>query len=138
MSDLNSCCFTGHIVRDCEVKQVPSGTMLCVFDIAVNTGWGDNKKVLFITCNIWGARATSLSTYLLKGKNVAVTGELSRNDYVSSIGEKKCQLNLNVSGVTFLASASSNKANEGYADNKKDAFEDNSFESSNYVDGVPF
>ncbi len=66
MADLNVCCFTGRLTRDAEKKVLPTGTSLVEFVLAVNTGWGDYKKSLFITCNVWGKNGDNIYSYLKK------------------------------------------------------------------------
>ena len=44
----------GNLTRDPELRQIPSGTSVCDFTIAVNDGWGDREHASFIGCQAWG------------------------------------------------------------------------------------
>jgi len=80
--DLNSVTIAGRLTRDAELKSAGSGTMLSRFTLAVNRSvkkdgeWTDEAG--FFDVNLWGRLAESLNQYLVKGKQVAVTGELRR------------------------------------------------------------
>jgi single-strand DNA-binding protein len=84
MSDLNVVSFTGRLTKDPEMKTLPSGTTLVTFDIANNTGWGQYKKTIFLTCNVWGKIGSGIFPYLKKGKNVAVTGTLEVQEWTGN------------------------------------------------------
>jgi single-strand DNA-binding protein len=105
MADLNNVSFTGHLTRDAEQKTVSTGTQLVVFDIANNTGWGDYKKTLFLTVNIWGKTGTNIYPYLKKGTLVAVSGALEVQEWTSNIdGEKKTKNCINCRDCILLSS----------------------------------
>ena len=83
MADVNNCTFTGRLTRDAERKTLPTGTVLVTFDMAINTGWGDYAKTLFLTVNVWGKQGENIQQYLTKGKLVGATGELEVQQWVS-------------------------------------------------------
>ena len=37
----------GRLTRDPELRTIPSGTPVCEFGLAMDSGWGDNKKNMF-------------------------------------------------------------------------------------------
>jgi single-strand DNA-binding protein len=84
MADLNSCNFTGRLTRDAEKKTLPTGTDLVTFDVANNTGWGDYKKTIFLTVNLWGKLGIGVLPYLKKGKQVALSGALEVQKWTSN------------------------------------------------------
>jgi len=63
---MNSCTFVGRIGRDPELKQVGENDLLS-FSLASDTGFGDNKKTIWLDCSIWGKRAKSFQPHLKKG-----------------------------------------------------------------------
>jgi single-strand DNA-binding protein len=106
MADLNSCSFTGRLVRDAEKKVIPTGSTLVAFDLANNTGWGDNKKVTYITVNMWGKSGEGVFPYLKKGGPVAVTGELEVQKWTGKAdGAEHSKLVLNCNRLTLLGAA---------------------------------
>lgn len=99
MSDLNLFCCSGRLTKDAELKQKID---LLEFTVAVNFGWGNNEKTLFIKCNIWGKRATDkLCQCLNKGTGVILAGELSLNKWTSKDGTEVQELVLNVNQLSF-------------------------------------
>jgi single-strand DNA-binding protein len=48
--------------------------------MAVDDGFGDNKKTIWFRCSLWGKRAESLNQYLTKGQQVVVIGRLSHDE----------------------------------------------------------
>lgn len=104
MSDLNSCSFTGRVTRDAELTTVGSkGTMLTKFSIANNTGFGQYAKTNFFNCQMWGKQGEAIKQYLVKGKQVAVTGMLENNKWTGNDGLEHDSWTLTVSSVTLLA-----------------------------------
>jgi single-stranded DNA-binding protein len=98
MASLNSCCFTGNLTRDSELKKVGENDV-CSFAIAVNDRKGEPT---FINCDMW--RPGGVTEFLTRGKAVAVSGELKCRRYEKG-GEKKEIWVLEVRGLTLLGGA---------------------------------
>ena len=45
---VNVVALTGRLTKDVELRQTTSGTSVCNFTIAVDSGYGDEKKTDFI------------------------------------------------------------------------------------------
>ena len=104
MSDLNSCSFIGRVTKDAELSQVGAkGTSLTKFAIANNTGIGQNARTNFFNCQMWGKAGESVCKYLVKGKQVAVTGQLENQKWTGNDGQSHDSWTLTVSSVTLLA-----------------------------------
>jgi single-strand DNA-binding protein len=83
------------VVRDAEVRYLASGAAVLNVTVANNIGYGDKQKTLFIRCALFGKRAEGqLSSYLLKGQQILVSGELSENEYQANDGTTKKSLEL--------------------------------------------
>ena len=78
---LNSVILMGRLTRNPELKQTNSGTMVCSFSIAVDNGYGDNKKTDFINCVAWKGTAEFVSKYFTKGHMIALSGRLSTRSW---------------------------------------------------------
>lgn len=91
----------GRLGRDAEVQTLDSGKKVIKFSIAVDTGYGDNKKTLWIECSKWGEN-TAVSQYLLKGTQVHVSGEPALNTYTNKEGKEVTSLRLTVNNLTLL------------------------------------
>jgi len=93
---------TGNIGRDVEVRQAGK-SMVATFALAVTTGFGERQKTMWVRCNLWGARAEGgLIQYLLKGAQVAVSGELTENAFTGTDGIEKKSLELNVNTLDLI------------------------------------
>ena len=103
---MNVFTFTGNLGRDCEVKAV-GGSTVCNFSVAATSGYGDNKKTHWINCAIWGKQAESgLVTYLKKGQQVAISGELSLREYQAGDGTQKTSPDVRVNVVSLVGGKS--------------------------------
>lgn len=94
--------FTGALGRDPELKYLPSGDALLSFSVACNTGFGDKRHTMWITCSVFGKRAETLNQYLTKGKHVFVSGELRQREYQGKDGTTKTSLEMNANVVDFI------------------------------------
>jgi single-strand DNA-binding protein len=76
---MNLFAATGNLGKDCRKGEV-GGTAVLNFSIGVKSGYGDKEQTLWVDCALWGKQAESkLADYLVKGKKVAVTGELGQD-----------------------------------------------------------
>lgn len=80
----------GRLVRDAELKFTQGkGTAVSTFTLAIDDGYGENKKTDFISVVLWGKSAESLSSYLTKGTLIAVSGKVSTRSYDAKDGTKR-------------------------------------------------
>lgn len=74
---MNVLSATGNLGQDCKTNNV-SGTTVCNFSVAMKSGFGDKAQTVWLDCALWGKAAEGkLPEYLVKGQQVAVSGELS-------------------------------------------------------------
>lgn len=73
----------GRIGKDAELRYTQEGTAVSNFSLAVEVGWGERKKTLWLDCALWGKQADSLTKYLTKGKMIAILGQLDVRAWVS-------------------------------------------------------
>ena len=103
---MNSVNLIGRLVKDSEVLYVGSGnnkTAKMTFTIAVDDGFGENKKSYFFNCELWGKRADSLFEYMVKGIQVAISGKLVSGNYDNKEGKKVYFTVVNCSDISFLS-----------------------------------
>lgn len=95
----------GRLTRDPEVRYTQSGKAVCTFSIAVDDGYGENKKAYFFPVVVWNKAAEACGNSLHKGSKVAVTGKLTSRQYDNSEGKKVTVFEIVAdafSGVEFL------------------------------------
>ena len=85
---MNKVHLIGNITRDPEVRYTQSGKAVCTFSIAVDDGYGENKKAYFFPVVVWNKAAEACGKSLYKGSKIAVTGKLTSRQYENSEGKK--------------------------------------------------
>lgn len=80
--DINTVTLTGRLGSDLELKFTKTGTAVTGASLAVESGFGESKKTLWIGIDLWGKTAESASKYLSKGKKIAISGRLDQSEYV--------------------------------------------------------
>lgn len=88
MGSYNRIILVGNLVRDPEIRYVPSGSPVTTFTIAVNRMTKRDNSVDYIDVVAWDKLAETSNTYLRKGAPVLVEGRLSVRSYESKSGEK--------------------------------------------------
>jgi single-strand DNA-binding protein len=100
---MNSACFAGRLGRDAETKQT-NNSSVTNFPIAVDVGWGDNKRTLWVSAAMWGERGEKVAQYLTKGTAVTVVGDVDLRQYEKRDGTAGAELTLNVQRLTLQGS----------------------------------
>ena len=95
--------FTGNIGKNCEIKYLPSGEAICTFSVAVSSGYGDKKKTTWANCAIFGKQASGqLPSYLTQGTQVAVSGEVTLEEWAGQDGVKHKALKVRVINIDLI------------------------------------
>ena len=119
MARLNQVTLIGYLTSDPELKQTPSGAIVCPFSIAVN------RKIVkesapscdFINIVAWKERAEFIAKYFKKGKPILIQGELQTRSYTDKSGSKRYLTEVIVDEAGFVE-------NKG-TDNNKEHIEPN-------------
>ena len=91
---MNKVFLCGNLTKDMDVKIIKgktkkSGdTIVGRFTLAVNEGYGDNKKTTFIPITIFNKTVENLEEFLIKGTKVNVVGRLDINNVETEEGYK--------------------------------------------------
>ena len=109
---MNIWAFVGRIGRDGELRATPKGDMVLTFPVAVDSGYGDKKKTTWPRGQVWGKRAESLAPYIIKGNQIAISGEVTLNEYTNKDGQKANSLDVRASEVTLIKSGSPQRSAE--------------------------
>jgi single-strand DNA-binding protein len=105
MTDINRVVLVGRLTRDAEMKFTPGGQAVSKLSIAVNR----NRKVgdqweeaaSFFDATLWGRSAESLNQYLVKGKQIAIDGELKQDRWEQD-GQKRSKIEIVVTNIQLL------------------------------------
>ena len=91
---MNKVILCGNLVKDMDVKVIKGKTkkaddvIVGRFTLAVNEGYGENKKATFIPVTIFNKTVENLEEYLIKGTKVNVVGRLDINNTETEEGYK--------------------------------------------------
>lgn len=135
---MNKFIGSGRLGNDCEVGTTSSGTTVCSFSIAVDSGYGDNKKTMWIKCALFGKRASGgLPQYLVKGQEVLISGELSVDTW-SKDGKDSFALKVMIQDVDLIGGKQ--EARQSPQQSQPQAPQADSYQQSNDFDdsSIPF
>ncbi len=79
----------GNITRQPELRSTTGGHSICEFGIAVDSGWGENKKTTFWDVSVWGKQGESLKEYFNKGDGIVLEGEIILDQWEDKNGGGK-------------------------------------------------
>lgn len=126
MTDVNQVVIVGRLTRDAELKYTANGFAIGNFSIAVNrrrkNGEQWVEEASFFEINLYGKSAESLNQYLVKGKQVAIQGEL-RQDRWEQDGQPRSKVVIVANNVQLLGgnsggSGMQTQAGGGYSQNR--------------------
>ena len=108
---MNTITLYGNMTRDPELKQLPGGTSVVGFGLAVNKKYKDSQgnqqeKVMFIDCNCFGKRGEVIAQYFSKGSPILLQGELELQQWEKD-GEKRSKHAIYVTDFSFTNASTS-------------------------------
>jgi len=98
----------GNLGKDSEMRYTQAGKALCSFNVAVSETWTDRnsnekrEKTVWHKCTIWGELSEKLSPYLVKGKQVYISGTVEAHAYLDNAGQPAASLEVNVRDILLL------------------------------------
>lgn len=101
MSFTNHIVVDGNLVRDGEVKFLPSGICILNFTVAHNTKRDEKEEVHYFDCAAFGKYAEMLVPSMSKGTPVLIVGKLQQRRWEGKDGAKKTAINIFVTQVMF-------------------------------------
>ena len=106
MNGTNVVAVVGRLTRDAEMKYTSAGMAIASCAVAVNTSrkdaqgnWTDEANFFDVT--IFGKTAETLKPYLIKGKQIAVTGHLKQDRWEKD-GQKFSKVSIVADTVELL------------------------------------
>jgi single-strand DNA-binding protein len=92
MPRVNALTLCGRLCRDPELKYTAGGMAAVKTSMAVDDGYGDKKRTIFVTLQMWGAYAEKTQPKLYKGAPVLVEGRLDVYEYETRDGDKRTEV----------------------------------------------
>lgn len=100
---MNKVILVGNLTKEPEIRYTKSEKTVASFTIAINEGFGENKKVTYIPCVAWGKLAETVGNFLDKGSKVLVDGHLQVRNYENSEGNKVYVTEVVARSIEFLS-----------------------------------
>lgn len=122
---MNKTILIGRITRKPELRYTTSNKAVTNFSIAVDNGYGENKKTDFIKIQVWDKSAENICNYLDKGNQIAVDGSIRTSSYEGKNGDKRIDTFVVANQVMFLGS--SNKEEKIEPSQREDLIQEDPF-----------
>ena len=91
---LNQVTIYGNLVRDPELKSLPTGSAVAAFGVATNRTWKDKdgskkESTEFHNCVAFGRTAEVIAQYMKKGKPIYIEGRIQTRSWDDKDGGAK-------------------------------------------------
>ena len=103
--NLNTTTLIGRLTRDPEMQHTTGNNVAVTkFGLALDDGYGENKKTVFLDVTCWKQTAEFVAQYCTKGTPVCVDGRLSMDTWDDrTTGQKRSKLYVTANSVQSLA-----------------------------------
>ena len=102
-----------RLVDNPELRYNQAGTAFANFNVAWNTGSGDNQKAHFIRCVAAGKNAENIAKFFQKGQQINIrSGELQQNRWENQEGQKMSRHEIFVEQWGFCGSNNNKDKND--------------------------
>ena len=111
---MNKFQFLGRLTKEVEVRATTSGSVVSVFDIAVNRRFADangKRETDFFKITAFSKTAEFVSKYFKKGKQVLVEGRIQNRTWEDEQGQKRYATDYIAEQVYFADSADKTETN---------------------------
>lgn len=124
MATFNKIIIVGYLGRDPELRYTPQGLALCKISLATTekrkNAKGEAEDITtWFKGTIWGKQAEFANQYLHKGSQVYVEGRLRQEEWTDRDGQKRYNLEINVSDIQALGPKSGDAAPSSPEDAQK-------------------
>lgn len=108
---MNKVFLTGRVTREWEIRATSNGTTIARNSIAVDSGYGDNKRTDFINLTAFGKTAETLEKYGFKGQKMLIEGRIQTGSYEKD-GVKHSTTDIIIDRSEFLSFKDNNASEE--------------------------
>ena len=78
---MNKCHLIGNLTADPQIRYTQSGKAVARFTLAIDDGYGENKRTDYPVVIVWGKSAEAVGNSLHKGSKVGVNGKITTSSY---------------------------------------------------------
>lgn len=143
-NDLNRWIGVIRLVRDPEIRYIPSGKAICTFSGASGQSYtqnGEKKEIVsYFDFQVWGKLAEIVAEHAKKGMKLAIDGRLKQERWDDQDGKKRSKVEIVIENFQFLDSKKQDSdKSESKPESKKDDHGPGSFEENPFSDDdTPF
>ena len=113
MPNANTVILMGHLTRDIEVRHTANGKAIGKGGIAVNQGYGENKKTCFVDFTCFGKTAEAAAKYLSKGSAAYIEGNLEMQEWKDkNTGAQRTKHAIVAQNVQFVGDKGQQRASD--------------------------
>ena len=114
---MNTITLIGRLTRDPDLDQTRGGTPVCRLRLAVprRRKEGKDQGAVFVSVVAFGGQAAAAADYLMKGRQVAVSGRLEQREWSDGDGTHSLH-EVVADHVQFLGQPSQNGTGTGNGD----------------------
>ena len=117
---MNKVIISGNLTKDMDVMVTKNDVNIGKFTVAINNGYGENKKTDYYPVILFGKRVEALQKYLLKGTKVIIDGQIDYNSIQDEEGNWKNYFQLianDIDIVKFVEVQEDKKSSNKYKKN---------------------
>lgn len=105
---MNKVVLIGRTTKSPELRYAPgSGTAVCRFTLAVQRPFKKDEAD-FINCVAFGKTGENIAQYILKGRQVAISGRIQTGSYDLNDGNKRYTTDVIVESFEFIGNSNTN------------------------------
>jgi single-strand DNA-binding protein len=107
MTGFNRVVLAGHLTRDPQLRQIPSGDSVADLGLATSERYKNRsgeqvEKTCFVDIVAWGRQAETCGQYLTKGSPVLVEGRLQLDRWENKDGQPRSKIRVKADRIQFL------------------------------------
>lgn len=108
---MNVCVFCGRTTKDVDLRY-SNEMAIARTSLAVDDGFGDNKKTSFFNLTAFGKSAESMEKYVPKGTKIVVNCKAQQNNWKDKQGNNRTDIGFIVNSWEFAESKNSEQKTE--------------------------
>lgn len=113
---MNKVILIGRLTKDPELRYAPnSGTPIARFTLAVNRPYKKDETD-FISCIAFGKTGETITQYLTKGRQLAMTGSIRNGSYTAQDGSKRYTTDVVLDSFEFISNSNKDSNQNGFGE----------------------
>ena len=132
--NLDEAILGGRICNEIALRHTNSGTPVCAFTVAVDEGWGENKKTNFINVVCWNKTAELVDKHFKKGSSIIVVGRISTRTWEGQDGKKNYVTEVVANKIDFPESKKQSENNGDNTNVNNDVSYEDNYDTDEFVE----